>query len=78
MGLTNSLYQELDLIFNRMNGRRITERQLIQFVKELVPDNEDASFNTRTENIRSKILELNETGAGSEMSRGSLWGPTMP
>jgi len=74
LGLTNSLYQELDLIFNRMNARRITERQLIQFVKELVPDNEDASFNTRTENIRSKILELNETGAGSEMSRGSLWG----
>ena len=74
LGLTNSLYQELDLIFNRMNSKRITERQLIQFVKELVPDNEDASFNTRTENIRSKILELNETGAGSEMSRGSLWG----
>jgi phage/plasmid-like protein (TIGR03299 family) len=74
LGLTNSLYQELDLIFNRMNAKRITERQLIQFVKELVPDNKDASFNTRTENIRSKILELNETGAGSEMSRGSLWG----
>ncbi len=74
LGLTNQLYQELDLIFNRMNSKRITERQLIQFVKELVPDNEDASFNTRTENIRSKILELSETGAGAEYSRGSLWG----
>jgi phage/plasmid-like protein (TIGR03299 family) len=74
LGLTNSLYQELDIIFNRMNSRRITERQLIQFVNELVPDNEDASFNTRTKNIRSKILELNEAGAGSDMSRGSLWG----
>jgi uncharacterized protein (DUF697 family) len=63
LGLTNSLYQELDIIFNRMNSKRITERQLIQFVTELVPDNEDATFNTRTENIRSKILELNETGA---------------
>jgi hypothetical protein len=57
-----------------MNSKRITERQLIQFVTELVPDNENASFNTRTENIRSKILELNETGAGSDMARGSLWG----
>jgi len=74
LGLTNQLYQELDLIFNRMNVKRITERQLIEYVKTLVPDNEEASFNTRTENIRSKILELSETGAGAEYSRGSLWG----
>jgi phage/plasmid-like protein (TIGR03299 family) len=74
LGLTNQLYKELELIFNRMSVKRITERQLIEFVKALVPDNEEASFNTRTENIRSKILELNETGAGSEYSRGSLWG----
>lgn len=74
LGLTNQLYQELEMIFNRMSVKRITERQLIEFVKSLVPDNEEASFNTRTENIRSKILELNETGAGSEYSRGSLWG----
>jgi len=74
LGLTNQLYQELELIFNRMSVKRITERQLIEFVKTLVPDNEEASFNTKTENIRSKILELNETGAGSQYSRGSLWG----
>ena len=57
-----------------MNVKRITERQLIEFVKTLIPDNEEASFNTRTENIRSKILELHETGPGAEYSRGSLWG----
>jgi len=74
LGLTNQLYQELEMIFNRMSVKRITERQLIAFVKTLIPDNEEASFKTRTENIRSKILELNETGAGSEFSRGSLWG----
>jgi len=74
LGLTNQLYQELEIIFNRMSVKRITERQLIEFVKSLIPDNEEASFNTRTENIRSKILELNEAGVGSEYSRGSLWG----
>jgi phage/plasmid-like protein (TIGR03299 family) len=74
LGLTNALYQELDLIFNRMNVKRITERQLIEFVTRLIPDNKEATFNTRTENIRSRILELNETGAGAEYSRGSLWG----
>jgi len=74
LGLTNELYQQLEIIFNRMSLKRITEKQLIEFVKTLVPDNEEASFNTKTENIRSKILELSETGAGSEYSRGSLWG----
>jgi phage/plasmid-like protein (TIGR03299 family) len=74
LGLTNQLYRELEIIFNRMSVKRITERQLIEFVKTLVPDNEEASFKTRTENIRSKILELNEAGVGSEYSRGSLWG----
>ena len=74
LSLTNELYQQLEIIFNRMSLKRITERQLIDFVKTLVPDNEEASFNTKTENIRSKILELSETGAGSEYSRGSLWG----
>jgi phage/plasmid-like protein (TIGR03299 family) len=74
LGLTNALYQELDLIFNRMNVKRITERHLLEFVKTLIPDNQEASFNTRTENMRSKILELSETGASAEHSRGSLWG----
>jgi phage/plasmid-like protein (TIGR03299 family) len=74
LGLTHQLYQELEISFNRMLAKRITERQLIDYVKALIPDNEEASFNTRTENMRSKILELSETGAGSEYSRGSLWG----
>jgi phage/plasmid-like protein (TIGR03299 family) len=74
LGLTNQLYQELEIIFNRMSLKRITERQLIQYVKTLVPDNEEASFKTKTENIRSKILELHETGPGADYSRGSLWG----
>jgi phage/plasmid-like protein (TIGR03299 family) len=74
LGLTHQLYQELEISFNRMLAKRITERQLIDYVKTLIPDNEEASFNTRTENMRSKILELSETGAGSEYSRGSLWG----
>jgi hypothetical protein len=57
-----------------MNVKRITERHLLEFVKTLIPDNQEASFNTRTENMRSKILELSETGASAEHSRGSLWG----
>lgn len=73
LGLTNQLYEQLDFIFNRMALKKITDKQLLDYVKKLVPDTE-AENQTRTENIRQKILELHETGAGASMARGSLWG----
>ena len=54
--------------------RKVTDKQLMDYVKALVPQNPDAKFQTRNENIRQAILELHETGQGAEMSRGSLWG----
>ena len=43
-------------------------------MKKLIPENPDAVFQTRNQNIREAILELHETGEGAEMSRGSVWG----
>ena len=75
LGLTNQLYQQLDVIFNRMQLRKVSNKELVDYVKKLVPDNPEAQkFNTRTKNIREKILELYETGAGSDMTRGTTFG----
>ena len=74
LGLTNNLYTQLDTIFNRMSQKKISEKQLIEYVKALVPSNPDAQYQTRNENIRDAILELHESGQGAESSRGSLWG----
>jgi len=74
LGLTNSLYNELDSIFNRMALKKVSGRQLVEYVKTLVPSNPDAQYQTRNENIREAILDLHETGKGAEMARGSLWG----
>ncbi len=74
LGLTNSLFMQLDTIFNRMALRKITDKQLVEYVKALVPANPDARFQTRNENIREAIMELHETGQGAELSRGNLWG----
>jgi hypothetical protein len=48
--------------------------QLLNYVQTLVPDNDEAQFKTRSDNIRNKILELHEDGAGSHLSRGTVWG----
>ena len=74
LGLSNALYSELSTIFNRMALRRVTEKQLMQYVRTLVPMNPDAKFQTRNENIREAILDLHESGQGAELSRGTLWG----
>ncbi len=74
LGLTNHLYQQLDSVFNRMSVRKLSDNQLMDYVKTLVPANPDAKFQTRNENVRQAILELHESGQGAEMSRGSLWG----
>ena len=75
LGLTNQLYQQLDVIFNRMQLRKVTNKELLSYVKQLVPDNPDAQkFTTRTEKIREKILELYESGAGAEMTKGTAFG----
>jgi phage/plasmid-like protein (TIGR03299 family) len=74
LGLTNTLYDQLGTIFNRMALRKVTDKQLLYYVKALIPQNPDAKFQTRNENIREAILELHESGQGAELSRGSLWG----
>lgn len=74
LGLTNQLYTQLDYIFNRMSLRKVTSAQLIEHVKALVPDNPDAESNTRTENIRSQILQLHDEVSDAAMHRGTLFG----
>ena len=74
LGLTNTLYMQLDYIFNRMALRKVSDRELMQYVKTLVPDNPEAESNTRTENIRKKILDIHESQPDAVMHRGTLFG----
>jgi phage/plasmid-like protein (TIGR03299 family) len=74
LGLTNQLYTQLDYIFNRMSLRTITGRQLVDYVKTLVPDNPDSETNTRTKNIRNQIMYLHDEVPEASMHRGTLFG----
>jgi phage/plasmid-like protein (TIGR03299 family) len=74
LGLSNSLYEQLHTIFNRMALKKITDKQLMAYVKALVPSNPDASYQTRNENIRDAILDLHETGKGADLAHGTVWG----
>jgi phage/plasmid-like protein (TIGR03299 family) len=73
LGLWNSLYQQLEYIFNTMALKRFTSKQLQEYVEKLIPSNQNAESNVRTNNQRSRILELAETGIGADIHRGSVF-----
>jgi phage/plasmid-like protein (TIGR03299 family) len=74
LGLSNSLYKELEGIFNRMQQTKMTPSSMNYYLRKLFPDAETVQRSTRREQIRQKVLELSETGIGAEMSKGTLWG----
>jgi phage/plasmid-like protein (TIGR03299 family) len=74
LGLTNHLFDQLSYIFNRMALRKVTDRELVQYVKTLIPDNPEAAGNTRTENLRKKILDIHATQRDAIIHRGTLFG----
>ena len=74
LGLSNSLYEQLDVIFNGMANKKITQEQLREYVQALVPDNEEAENTARTEKIRNSVLQLHDEGYGAKLARGTVWG----
>jgi phage/plasmid-like protein (TIGR03299 family) len=74
LGWSNSLYEQLDIMFNGMAVRKITQVQLQEYVRALVPDNEEAQNTARTEKIRNSVLQLHDSGRGAHLSRGTVWG----
>ena len=74
LGLSNALYEQLDAIFNRMALTKISDTQLLDYVKALVPDNDEAEDNVKPQSIRNTFLELYDSGQGAHLARGTLWG----
>ena len=74
LGLSNSLYKCLGIMFNDMATKKITEEQLREYVQALVPDNEEAENTARTKKIRNSVLQLHNSGRGAHLCRGTLWG----
>jgi phage/plasmid-like protein (TIGR03299 family) len=72
--LSNSLYGQLEVLFNAMFTKKITPVQLREYVQALIPDNEDDGNAIRTENIRQSVLHLHDFGRGADMARGTFWG----
>lgn len=74
LALSEFAYKQLENTFNRLAQRMMTEKELLEYVTALVPDNEEREDDARTKEIRNQVLALHESGQGSSLARGTLWG----
>ena len=74
LGLSNALYDQLEVMFNDMANKKIAPDQLRKYVQALVPDNEELENTARTEKIRNSVLNLHDSGRGAHLARGTVWG----
>ncbi len=74
LGQSISLYDQLDVVFNNMASKKITDDQLWEYVRALVPDNEEMLNTARAEKIRDSVLHLHASGLGAHLARGTVWG----
>lgn len=74
LGLSNKLYAELDYIFNRMSTTKMSDTSLTRYVEDIFPDIPNSERSSKRHIVREKVLELAESGVGSDMAKGTLWG----
>jgi hypothetical protein len=68
------MYEQLDACFNRMALTQISDRQLLDYVNALVPDDGGEEGDAKVRETRKTFLDLYESGHGADLSRGTLWG----
>lgn len=74
LGLTNKLYSDLETIFNSFSNKQVKKEVVNEFFLKMIPDNKLSENHTRSENQRLSLMNLYDSGKGSEMSRGTVWG----
>jgi phage/plasmid-like protein (TIGR03299 family) len=73
LGITDRVFNELGVVYNRLAGRKVSDKDLMAFVSQLVPDNPNAESHSRTKAIRQTICDLAVSGVGSNLNRMTAW-----
>jgi phage/plasmid-like protein (TIGR03299 family) len=72
--LTNMAYQQLEVTFNSMAAKKITENQLREYVQTLVPETDAPGDHAKSGEMRNDVLRLYDSGRGAYLARGTWWG----
>ncbi len=73
LGSAIARYDQLDRTFNRMARTKINDRQLLDYVTELIPERGEEIDSAKNQAVRTACLESYESSQGADLSRGTLW-----
>lgn len=77
LGFAQTYFKNTEDVYKQMADVQFTSNQAKDYFQRVIPDNPEAKWNTRTENVRKQMLDLFEgAGAGAQLNgvRGTLWG----
>jgi phage/plasmid-like protein (TIGR03299 family) len=69
LGIAISYFAQIEKVFKDFVKRELTNEELTDYILNIIPGG-----STRAVNVREKIHELCEVGAGSEYACGTVWG----
>lgn len=69
LGISINYFEKLTGMFKIFAERYLTGKEIKMYLDGVI-----TSRSVYAENIKEKILELHESGMGSEMARGTIWG----
>lgn len=73
MAFSNETFEKSVEAWKHLAKVKAARKDVIAYFKELVPDNENAANNARTQNIRAQLLAGVESSPGSELAAGTWW-----
>jgi phage/plasmid-like protein (TIGR03299 family) len=74
LALSDSLYGDLEVVYNEMAAMQISSGELIEYVHAVLPDSNEEEGALKDAEIRNEVLRLHDSGMGSALARGTLWG----
>lgn len=74
LGFSTKYYSELSATYNKMHQRKITDSEVTRWVNKILDVKKDEEISTKKQNQLNDILMHYNTGEGSDISKGTLWG----
>jgi len=76
LGIARNEFDAFDEFMKSMSSIGMNAEMVDTYLNSLIPDNEEAERNTRTENQRGELLNLFENGVGMDIKGvgGTMWG----
>lgn len=74
LGIAQNYFKTVEQTINKLSIQEMTDKQLLEYVNSVLDIKSEEEISKQTKDRREKILELYETGKGSELAKGTLWG----